>query len=72
MKSMKDLKSLKIEAQAKPVQRTQASITSPCLAIDDSVDSNSNETTDANTTKQDNQVKTVDDAAQEVIQRLFK
>ncbi len=72
IKSMKELKSIKESAQPQNVQRTQASVTSPCLAVDDPASNGSEQTTDTNTTKRDNQIVTVDDAAQEVIKRLFK
>lgn len=70
IKSMKDLKTIKSSAQTQNVQRTMASVSSPCLAVEQTNDSNSN--TNNDTEKQDNRIKTVNDAAQEVIERLFK
>lgn len=73
IKSMKELKSIKASTQQTGVRRTQASITSPCLAVEDPVSNGIDSTTDANKTTQDNRnIKTVNDAAQEVIKRLFK
>ena len=68
MKSMKDLKAME------PVQRTVASVTSPCLATEDhenQKESNGN-TTDTNKQENNQKIVTVNDAAQEVIKRLFK
>ena len=74
VKSMKELKTINADTQQATVQRTQASVKSPCLAVDDPVSNgDNNNVTDTNTNnKLDNQIKTVDDAAQEVIKRLFK
>lgn len=74
IKSMKDLKTIKENLQQSNVQRTQASITSPCLSVDNQTSNgNTNNVSDTNTKTQDNHnIKTVDDAAQEIIKRLFK
>lgn len=74
VKSMKELKTIKASTQQSNVQRTQASITSPCLAVEDPAGNGTDSATDTNKTTQDNHnnIKTVDDAAQEVIKRLFK
>lgn len=74
VKSMKELKTIKASTQQSNVQRTQASITSPCLAVEDPAGNGADSATDTNKTTQDNHnnIKTVDDAAQEVIKRLFK
>ena len=74
VKSMKELKTIKASTQRSNVQRTQASITSPCLAVEDPAGNGADSATDTNKTTQDNHnnIKTVDDAAQEVIKRLFK
>lgn len=72
IKSMKELKSMKDSAQPQGVQRTQASVTSPCLAVDDPASNSGEKTTDTNTKNETTKIKTVDDAAQEVIKRLFK
>jgi hypothetical protein len=71
---MKDLKTIKENLQQSNVQRTQASITSPCLSVDNQTSNgNTNNVSDTNTKTQDNHnIKTVDDAAQEIIKRLFK
>lgn len=73
IKSMKELKSIKASMQQTGVQRTQASITSPCLAVEDPASNGTDSATDTNKATQNNRnIKTVDDAAQEVIKRLFK
>lgn len=74
VKSMKELKTIKASVQQSSVQRTQASIASPCLAVEDPAGNGADSATDTNKTTQDNHnnIKTVDDAAQEVIKRLFK
>jgi chromosome segregation ATPase len=73
VKSMKELKTIKSSVQQSNVQRTQASITSPCLATEGPTDNATDSATDINkTTKDNHDIKTVDDAAQEVIKRLFK
>ncbi len=74
VKSMKELKTIKASVQQSNVQRTQASIASPCLAVEDPAGNGADSATDTNKTTQDNHnnIKTVDDAAQEVIKRLFK
>lgn len=73
VKSMKELKTIKASTQQSNVQRTQASITSPCLAVEDPAGNGTDSATDTNKTTQDSHnIKTVDDAAQEVIKRLFK
>ena len=73
IKSMKELKTINADSQQATVQRTQASVKSPCLAVDDPASSGAEQATDTNTKQtRDNQIKTVDDAAQEVIKRLFK
>ena len=70
IKSMKELKAMSSDTQkAAPVQRTTASVTSPCLAVEDENESNGNADTDK---KPDNRIVTVDDAAQDIIKRLFK
>ena len=71
IKSMKELKSIQDNVKQSAVQRTLTAVKSPCLATEQRLnESNGNETTDTNT--KDNQVVTVNDAAQEVIKRLFK
>ena len=72
MKSMKDLKTINADMQQANVQRTMASINSPCLAVEDKGNGTDNNVTDTDTNKQDNQIVTVDDAAQEIVKRLFK
>ena len=71
IKSMKELKTIKANEQQSNVQRTQASISSPCLATEDPADNATDSATDV-TAKDNHDIKTVDDAAQEVIKRLFK
>jgi len=70
MKSMKELKQISSDAKQNNVQRTMASVQSPCLAVEDE-SNDSTKATDTDT-KTDNQKMTVEDAAQEVIKRLFK
>lgn len=71
IKSMKELKTIKANEQQSNVQRTQASISSPCLATEGPADNATDSATDV-TAKDNHDIKTVDDAAQEVIKRLFK
>lgn len=71
IKSMKELKTIKANEQQSNVQRTQASISSPCLATEGPADNATDSATDV-TVKDNHDIKTVDDAAQEVIKRLFK
>ena len=63
MKSMKDLKAME------PVQRTIASVTSPCLATEDHENQkeSNGKTTDTNKQENNQKIVTVNDAAQEVI-----
>lgn len=70
IKSMKELKAMTSDAQpAAQVQRTTASVTSPCLAVEDNIEGNGSADADK---KPDNRIVTVDDAAQDIIKRLFK
>ena len=81
-KSMKELKAMQSEDSAKPAVHTTATVPNPNLAdnkIDDltkpdKTKDSSNSDKDADTDKvTDNQkVKTVDDATQEILARLFK
>ena len=72
IKSMKDLKAIQSDAQhgLPNVQRTLASVASPCLAVEDHGSTSNGEKTDTDTSNQ--KIVTVDDAAQDIIKRLFK
>lgn len=74
IKSMKDLKAMQDNLSQASVQRTQASVKSPCLAVDDPTSNNnaSNGNTADTDTKDNQKIVTVDDAAQDIIKRLFK
>ncbi len=65
IKSMKELKAMQDSITQAP--RQLAKVDNPTLAIEPK-DSNSN---NADTDKKDNQIVTVNDAAQEVIKRLL-
>ena len=69
IKSMKDLKALSAETQQTTVQRTQASVDSPCLAVEDFASNGDKKDTD--TDKKNDRIVTVDDAANDIIKRLF-
>ena len=71
IKSMKELKTISADSAKANVQRTLASVDSPCLAVEDKIVGNGNTAKTADTDKQTT-ISTVDDAAQEVIKRLFK
>lgn len=68
IKSMKELKAMKGNSSTKP--RDMASVTSPCLAVDNQNEGNSGKTTDTDK-ETDNKIVTVNDAAQQVIEKLF-
>lgn len=68
IKSMKELKAMKSNSSTKP--RDMASVTSPCLAVDNQNEGNSGKTTDTDK-ETDNKIVTVNDAAQQVIEKLF-
>jgi hypothetical protein len=73
IKSMKELKTISSDMQQQGVQRTTASVANPCLAVNDPASNGNDNITDTNKNqKTDNHIVTVDDAAQEVIKRLFK
>ena len=69
IKSMKELKSIKQESSQSDARRTPASVTSPCLAVENS---DNKETSNGNTTDTDksNKIITVNDAAQQIIEKL--
>jgi hypothetical protein len=66
IKSMKELKAMQDSIVKAP--RTLANVANPTLATEPK-DSNSN---NADTDTNDNQIVTVDDAAQKIVERLFK
>ena len=71
IKSMKELKELNDSLKEKVVVREMANVKSPYLATDDQSES-TGANNSADTDTKDSHIVTVDDAAQEVIKRLFK